>query len=170
MTKLNDLSNFDERFEESICVHRTTTSTEQPVRKISKGRLMVAFHGTVTVQLNDKCYDIPQGYYAWIPKDAAHRIVTSGEVVDVADIVYPTWLIRSKPRKKVHVFPIPTLLRSMLELLEKTDQELFPLDWRYGMLMTLIENLQGRLKYRRRKSLPEKVQDTITFGKMAKWI
>ncbi len=73
----------------------------------------------------------PYGYFVWIPPEKSHRISFEDKKIKLLNVYCPTELADCAFFDEVGVYPMPSILYHVMELIEGQTAEYLPSDWRY---------------------------------------
>lgn len=108
-----------------------------PQHTHSQGHILVVQDGVATVNVGRSAYYIPIGYFVWIPPKVAHQVSFNGKKIEILNIYYPTSLVNDRFYNQVGVYPIPSLLYHIFELVKEQTVCFTALDWEYELLVTM---------------------------------
>ena len=126
---------------EGIYVLQHELKAMVPQHKHRQGHILVVLSGVATVNVERSAYYIPYGYFVWIPPETSHRISFEEKKIKLLNVYYPAGLADSEFFQKVGVYPMPSILYHVMELIEGETMEYLPDDWRYELLVTTLHIL-----------------------------
>ena len=130
---------FDEinQHKEGIFVLQHELEAMVPQHKHRQGHILVVLSGVATVNVEHSAYYIPYGYFVWIPPERSHRISFEDKKIKLLNVYYPSEFMDSPFYQEVGVYPMPSILYHVIELIEGQTQEYLPGDWRHELLVTV---------------------------------
>lgn len=102
-----------------------------------QGHILVVQNGVAAVNVERNAYYIPYGYFVWIPPGKSHRISFEEPKISLINVYYPSEFANCDFYKEVGVYPMPSILYHVIELIEGTTKEYLPGDWKYELLTTV---------------------------------
>lgn len=121
---------------DGIYVLRHELEAMVPQHKHRQGHILVVLSGVATVNVERSAYYIPYGYFVWIPPEKSHRISFEDKKIGLLNVYYPAEFADCPFYQEVGVYPMPSILYHVIELIEGQTEEYLPGDWRYELLMT----------------------------------
>ena len=134
---------FDEinQHKEGIYVLQHELKEMVPQHKHRQGHILVVLSGVATVNVERSAFYIPYGYFVWIPPEKLHRISFEDKKIRVLNVYYPPIFADCKLFQEVGVYPMPSILYHVMELIEGETIEYLPQDWQYELLVTTLHIL-----------------------------
>ena len=130
-----------EQHKEGIYVLRHDLEKMGPQHIHTQGHSLVVLKGVASVNVEKNTYYIPYGYFVWIPSGKSHRVSFEDKKVSMLNVYYPPQLASGAACRKVGVYPMPSLLYHVIELVEGRTDEYREGDWRYELLATTLHVL-----------------------------
>ena len=130
-----------EQHKEGIYVLQHVLEKMVPQHIHTQGHILVVLDGVASVNVGNSAYYIPYGYFVWIPPGMSHRVSFEDKKVSVLNVYYPPKLVYGAACRKVGVYPMPSLLYHVIELIEGRTEEYDKGDWRYELLATTLHVL-----------------------------
>ena len=127
--------------QEGIYVLQHELEVMVPQHKHRQGHILVVLSGVATVNVERSAYYIPYGYFVWIPPEKSHRISFEDRKIRLLNVYYPEGLADCEFFGEVGVYPMPSILYHVMELIEGRTAEYLPGDWRYELLVTTLHIL-----------------------------
>lgn len=134
--KTNMFDDIDQH-KENIYVLRHELKSVVPQHKHAQGHILVVMGGAATMNVENTEFYIPNGYFVWLPAGTLHRVSFEGKSINILNIYYPEDFAMSSFFGKVGVYPIPSILFHIVELVSERTCAYRPDDWQYEMMATL---------------------------------
>lgn len=135
------LFEYIEQHKQGIYVLQHELETMVPQHIHTQGHILVVQNGVATVNVERSAYYIPYGYFVWIPPGKSHRISFEDKRITLLNVYYPPYLTTDKFYQKVGVYPMPSILYHVIELIEGKSEEYMKDNWKYELLTTIIHIL-----------------------------
>ena len=120
-----------------IFVHQHELEEVVPQHTHQQGHILVVLSGVASVNVEKSAYYIPYGYFVWIPPGKSHRVSFEDKKVSLLNIYYPPEFVNCPFYEKVGVYPMPSILYHVIELVQGGTQEYLPDHWKYELLSTV---------------------------------
>ena len=130
-----------DRHNDSIYVLQHELEVMVPQHKHRQGHILVVLSGVATVNVERSAYYIPYGYFVWIPAEKSHRISFEEKKIKLLNVYYPAPLASSTFFEEVGVYPMPSILYHVMQLIEGKTAAYTPEHWRYELLATTLHIL-----------------------------
>ena len=125
-----------EAHKDEIYVFQHELESMVPQHVHTQGHILVVLSGVATMNVEHSAYYIPYGYFVWIPSGKIHRISFDEKKIRVLNIYYPSDFVRHEFYQKVGVYPMPSILYHVVELIEGETKGFVQSDWKYELLST----------------------------------
>ena len=112
-----------------------------PQHRHVQGHILVVLSGVATVNVERSAFYIPYGYFVWIPPEVSHRVSFEDKRIRLLNVYYPAGLADCAFFQRVGVYPMPSILYHVMELIEGETREYVPGDWRHELLVTTLHIL-----------------------------
>ena len=120
-----------------IYVHQHELEAMVPQHCHTQGHILVVQDGVATVNVERSAYYIPYGYFVWIPPGKSHRVSFEEKKIKLLNVYYPPEFATPAFYQEVGVYPMPSILYHVIELIEGTTEEYLPGDWKHELLSTV---------------------------------
>lgn len=120
-----------------IYVHQHELEAMVPQHIHMQGHILVVLSGVATVNVERSAYYIPYGYFVWMPPGKSHRISFEEKKIKLLNVYYPPEFANCEFYQEVGVYPMPSILYHVIELIAGNTEEYLPGDWKYELLATV---------------------------------
>ena len=134
-----------ESYAKQIYVKRSDLTDPVDQHKHSKAHILVVLEGVASLDVENSQYVIPNGYFVWIPQEVMHRVSFNGKKVSLLNIYFPQEIQRDKMFYNIGVYPIPSILYHIIDMLKEKSIVLGREDWRFELLETTVHILPHML-------------------------
>ena len=139
MTEEHKKSLFEDidQYKDGIYVLRHEMEEKVPKHKHRQGHILVVLNGVATMNVEHSEYYIPNGYFVWIPAGTVHRITFEGKAIKHLNVYFPADMEMMDFYAQVGIYPIPSILYHIIDLVKQQTAFYQADDWKYELLMTL---------------------------------
>lgn len=125
-----------ERHKNNIYVMQYELKEVVSLHSHPQGHILIVLNDVAIVDVENSAFYIPYGHFVWIPSGKRHHISFENRTIHLKNIYFPQNFSDDKFYKEVGIYPIPTLLQEVLNLMDET-REYTPKDWKYELLSTM---------------------------------
>ena len=138
-----DEYSYDEidRYQDKFYVACQNLKDQVALHRHQKGQIVVVMDGVASLDVENSQYVIPYGYFVWIPENVMHRVSFNGKMVTLLSVYYPAEVRRPEMFNEVGVYPIPSILYHVIEIMKESSNSFGREDWRFELLETTIHIL-----------------------------
>ena len=126
-----------EHHQKGIYVHQHELLAMVPQHIHRQGHILVVLSGVATVNVERSAYYIPYGYFVWIPPGKSHRVSFEEKKIRLLNVYYPPEFANCEFYQEVGVYPMPSILYHVIELIEGSTEEYLLGNWKYELLSTV---------------------------------
>ncbi|MFT3919913.1 AraC family transcriptional regulator [Cloacibacterium sp.] len=150
LTSLEDFVKVDDE-KDSIFLLSSNNPMKLPLHKHEKAQLCYAEGGATFLVLEDNTYLLPSRHYSWIPAGVEHQIWHKTHTDTIFTCYIPTSILPENDfYKKTGIYPVTPVIFEMSHYAMQWNGNLFPNDFRFKFISTLVDLLEDM----KQKNLP----------------
>lgn len=170
MDRLKTIQDFSEVDDDNNSIYLWVASNpiKLPMHQHDKAQLCYAEGGATFLVLEDNTYLLPSRHYSWIPAGVKHQIWHKTHTDTIFTCYIPTNILPDNDfYKKIGIYPVTPVIFEMSQYAMQWDGNLFPGDFRFKFISTLVDLLmdmnQKELPFALPTTSNEHLQKILTF-------